>query len=484
MANRNNGRNQNNRNRSRVPEGRITKVPRRKLLNTFRPEIFGAVIFVGIFIYLVVNIVFYAGKDKVSIYEVQGDNISVVNRFKGIALRQENILTSECAGNINYYIQNGKRSAKRGVIFSVDEGSKLYSEILDKTGVDQLQDNDIKQIKNVIYGYLDEYTGFNFQEVAEFKHEVSDTIFELVNDSSIENMKSIASVNSTSSFHIKRADTAGVISYKSDKLCGLDFDNVTDAMYEDTYDVGRQNLRSTGLVSAGEPICRIVTDENWKIAVKIPEDVYIGLLEQNKVSVYINNYYFPVECQMETVQRGSSYYALLSLDKYMPMYIDERILTVEFESRLEGGLKVPLSAIEKREFYVIPLQYLIEDDQFTGPVFKMEGYSEETGQPIYIPVYPSKYYSDNENAYVDTSLFNDGDWVDIPSTGERYKIGVKNSIEGVYVVNKGYYQFVKVERIRQNAEYAIVKKSNRDGLNLYDHIALDASKAKDQAIIY
>jgi hypothetical protein len=114
----------------------------------------------------------------------------------------------------------------------------------------------------------------------------------------------------------------------------------------------------------------------------------------------------------------------------------------------------------------------------------MEGYSEETGQPIYIPVYPSKYYSDNENAYVDTSLFNDGDWVDIPSTGERYKIGVKNSIEGVYVVNKGYYQFVKVERIRQNAEYAIVKKSNRDGLNLYDHIALDASKAKDQAIIY
>ena len=43
---------------------------------------------------------------------------------------------------------------------------------------------------------------------------------------------------------------------------------------------------------------------------------------------------------------------------------------------------------------------------------------------------------------------------------------------------------VKIERLRQNNEYAIVKKNTKDGLNLYDHIALDASVAKDQAIIY
>ena len=67
---------------------------------------------------------------------------------------------------------------------------------------------------------------------------------------------------------------------------------------------------------------------------------------------------------------------------------------------------------------------------------------------------------------------------------EVYRVGLKNTLEGVYIVNKGYFQFVKVERIRQNEEYAIVKKNTKDGLNLYDHIALDATMAKDQAIIY
>ena len=207
---------------NRIKRGRtgskITKLHKRSLLNHMRAEYFCAVIFVIIFIYIIINFLVYAGKNKVSIYEVQGDNISTESKYTGIALRTENIVSSDYAGYINYYIQNGKRSAKNGVIFSIDEGSSLYNEITDRTGVDQLQDNDIKSIKNVIYGYLDDYSGFRFDEVAEFKQEISDTIYELVNDTSIENMKIIASQGSTSSFHVRRADTAGVISYKNDGL--------------------------------------------------------------------------------------------------------------------------------------------------------------------------------------------------------------------------------------------------------------------------
>ena len=464
--------------------GKITKVPKRRFTSHLRPEFFGALIFAVIFIYLIINILFYANKNKVAIYEVQGDNISTENRFTGIALRKESIISSDYAGYINYYIQNGKRSAKNGVVFSVDEGSKLYTEILEKSGVDQLEDNDIKQIKNVIYGYLDDYSGFRFDEVAEFKQEVSDTIYELINDSSIENMKSIASVGSTSAFHVKRTEQAGVVSYRNDKLCGIDFEGVTDDMFEKGYDFGQQNLRSTGLVSAGEPICRLVTDENWQIAVKVPENVYISLLELDRVSIYVNDYYLPIDCDLKTVQRGSSYFAVLSLDKYMPMFIDDRVVSVEFEASVEGGLKVPLSAITKKEFYLVPLTLLCDDPQYTGQVFKKEGYSEETGNPIYIPVYPSKYFSDDYYAYIDTELLSEGDVLDNPETDERFKVGLKNTIEGVYIVNKGYFQFVKVERIRQNAEYVIVKKGTKDGLNLYDHIALDATKAKDKQIIY
>jgi len=464
--------------------GRITKVHKRRLLNHLKAEYFGAVIFVLIFIYMIFNFLFYSNKEKAGIYEVQADEISTDNVYKGIALRTENIITSDYAGYINYYIQNGKRSAKNGVIFSVDEGSKIYGQIVENTGLDQLQENDIKSIKNVIYGFLDDYNGFNFEQVVDFKTQLSDTIYELVNDSSIENMKSITAGNTSSAFHVRRTDSAGVISYRNDKLCGKTFEDITDDMFKDGYEVGQTNLRSTGLILAGDPICRIVTDEKWQIAVNIPEKTYIDLLEQNSIQVYINDYYIPVECGLKTEQRGSSYYALLSLDKYMPMYIDERFLDIEFVSDTADGLKIPVSSISKKEFYVIPLSYLTENEQFTGEVFLKVGLSEETGSPIYIPVYPSKYYSDSDYAYVDLALFEEGDVIGNKVTGENYVIGLKKGIEGVYVVNKGYYQFVKIEKIKQNAEYAIVKKNMKDGLNLYDHIALDAASAKDKAIIY
>ena len=35
---------------------------------------------------------------------------------------------------------------------------------------------------------------------------------------------------------------------------------------EDSYDFKQESMRSTGLVLAGESICRMVTDENWQIS--------------------------------------------------------------------------------------------------------------------------------------------------------------------------------------------------------------------------
>ena len=52
------------------------------------------------------------------------------------------------------------------------------------------------------------------------------------------------------------------------------------------------------------------------------------------------------------------------------------------------------------------------------------------------------------------------------------------------LVNKGYYVFVRIEKLRSNNEYAIIKSNTPDGLRQYDHIALNASDAVDQALIY
>ena len=65
-----------------------------------------------------------------------------------------------------------------------------------------------------------------------------------------------------------------------------------------------------------------------------------------------------------------------------------------------------------------------------------------------------------------------------------YTIELKESLEGVYNINKGYALFRRIERITQNDEYCLIKENTEYGLKLYDHIALDADTAVDSGIIY
>ena len=67
----------------------------------------------------------------------------------------------------------------------------------------------------------------------------------------------------------------------------------------------------------------------------------------------------------------------------------------------------------------------------------------------------------------------------------KYTIGSDiGSLKGVYNINKGYAVFKQINILSENDEYAIVETKTRYGLSLYDHIALDGSKIKeDQAVI-
>ena len=84
----------------------------------------------------------------------------------------------------------------------------------------------------------------------------------------------------------------------------------------------------------------------------------------------------------------------------------------------------------------------------------------------------------------DTAEFTEGDILCNTTSGERVKIATVNYLDGVYCVNKGYYVFTRIEKLRSNDEYTIVKKNTKDGLRLYDHIALNAADAVEGKIIY
>ncbi len=62
-------------------------------------------------------------------------------------------------------------------------------------------------------------------------------------------------------------------------------------------------------------------------------------------------------------------------------------------------------------------------------------------------------------------------------------MGQTGSLQGVYNINKGYSVFRQIEILAENNEFYIVQKGTRYGLNVYDHIILDADAVEGEGVL-
>ena len=69
-------------------------------------------------------------------------------------------------------------------------------------------------------------------------------------------------------------------------------------------------------------------------------------------------------------------------------------------------------------------------------------------------------------------------------TTGTYTIGSDvDKLTGVYNINKGYAVFKQIDILAQNNKYTIVDTGTSYGVALYDHIALDGSKIKENQLV-
>ena len=110
-------------------------------------------------------------------------------------------------------------------------------------------------------------------------------------------------------------------------------------------------------------------------------------------------------------------------------------------------------------------------------------------------VEPTIYNATSTHYYVDVSALPEGSYLLNLNNNEngsgattdsapRYRIGAKDSLSGVYNVNKGYTIFRKIEVIESNSEHYIIKTGTSYGVSLYDHIILDRKTVKEGQVIY
>lgn len=451
---------------------RVVKFKRRKSINI------GIVVFLILFLYIAIYIYIYLTKDKLSIYEVHEGTTAIDNHITGIILRDEKLINSEKAGYITYHQKEGVRVAKNAAIYSINESGQLENIVAVNDIPVTLSNKNYDKFKHSIKTFQKTFSCNDYSSLYKFKENIQNTALDIINETIMTQGNTI--MDNTD---ISYSNESGVITYYMDSYETLTPETVTSDMYEQK-NYKRISLRNAQTIERNSPVYKLITSENWSIVLPLEKVQYEKLAGKEKASFTVLNDNFEMTANLVLLQpKGDTYYAQLILNKYLSNYLDERFIDIELDFDSIDGLKIPVSAVVEKEFFLVPLNYFAQ-----GSESKEMGLTKKTitknGDITYSHVPTDIYYQDDNVAYVDKDLFPIGTMLQSPVNSDIYTLSEIGKLTGVYNVNQGYAVFRRIEVLSKNDEYYVIKEKTPNGVSVYDHIALDGMAAVDNAIIY
>ncbi len=446
----------------------------------------GMVIFALIFLYMAFYVYQYITRNKVQPYEVVEGSIVSDRSFTGLILRSETVEYAAQSGYINYYVREGRRAAVGTNIYSLDETGQA-ARMLEENALSQelLSEQDLANIKRALSSFSLSYSDENFDQVYDAKYSLDSMVLEYSNFNSL-NMDEVLVQQLGGNFSQVKSGVSGVISYSIDGFEDLEPAAVTAAAFDES-SYSRAITHAGDLIEQGTPVYKIITDDNWSLLFPLSDtDVAeLGTSESLQVRFPGENFTTTGAYSMITGADGKPY-GKLDFSKYMIQFLSDRYVDFQVIMEVAQGLKIPVSSVTQKNFYLVPVSYLTTGGDSDEEGFLKEIYTENGTLVEFIPT--TVYYSTDEFYYIDTGEDEEiraGDYLVKPESTDRFQIGQTASLQGVYNINRGYSVFKQIEILAQNNEFYTVRKGTSYGLSVYDHIVLDASTVEGEGeLIY
>ncbi|HIT64355.1 MAG TPA: hypothetical protein IAC37_07940 [Candidatus Ventrimonas merdavium] len=445
----------------------------------------GMIIFAIIFVYMAFSVYTYIKKDKVQFYEVVEGNIVNDSQHTGVILRQERVESTDRAGYINYYIREGKRAAVGTRIYSIDETGSMATFMEENPEANvTLTDANLTDIKRQLSAFAAEYDQQSFSELYDLQYSLEAAVLEYVNFNSLGNLD-VLMQQTGMTFQQVKAPVSGVVSYAIDGFEGLTPDQVSQDTFDRT-NYTKAITKAGNLIEQGEPVYKLVTSDDWSIVFPMTDQQREDYSGKDTLHIRFTGKELETDgaFSMITGADGTAY-GKLDFTQYMVQFVSDRYVNFEVDMASTDGLKIPVTAVTEKDFYLVPVSYMMQGGDSSNPGFMKEVYTEEGTVPEFVPT--TIYYSTEEYYYIDMSEngeFKAGDYIMKPDSQERYQIGPSASLQGVYNINKGYAVFKQIEILNSNDEYYTIRKGTDYGLSVYDHIVLNADTVYEGQLIY
>ncbi len=462
----------------------------------------GTIMFGILFIYMSFSAILYFTTTHIESYQVTSGPLSRNETYTGLAIREETVCTAPSSGYITYYAREGSKINASGAVYGLSSTKK-------STSTASLTTEELLKIRNDMMSFSKGFNSSKFNNTYSFKYELKGNILQyaesensssapLTSDEYDESDDSSEGDITNSNVYagnesICQSQSDGIILYSTDNYEGKTIDTVTAEDF-DQNSYHETDLKTSDSVQSGDDVYTIITDERWSLLIPLSDKQAEKLKDRSTIRVKFLKDDMTQNGDFSIITIDGGKYGQIDFNKGLIRYASDRFLDIELVTNTVVGLKIPLSSIVTKDFYVVPSRMATTQNNETG--FMLASGNKDSGTFKSVSIYASvedasvsKLATDGSEDqpmiyYIDKSSFKEGDALIDPDTGEKYIIGETDTLEGVYCINKGYAVFRRIEILDQNEEYAIVSKNTSYGLARYDHIVRNADKVKEEDILY
>lgn len=441
----------------------------------------GLVIIGVILLQVLIYVIMYFNTNHIERYEVREGSLTVSNVYTGIALREEKVVNNPAAGYVNQFIYDGERAAVGDLVYTIDETGRLEARVTGQFEESKLSDKELREFRSEIINYMHGFQETNFESVYDFKRSLKNTVSKISNSNLLRNLEDLKGTDIINYCH---SPETGVISYWTD---GYEETRPEDLTMEDFDKKHYEKKQVIGdeLTEKDVPIFKVNTSELWDLVIPIDLERGKQLEAEGYVKVrFLKNQYESWASTELLYGKDGATLLKLGFNNSMVTFASERFLDVELILEEDTGLKIPLTAIVDKEFFLLEEPYLIDEGQKGKRTVIRQCYLEDgtiSTERLTVGIY--SFDESTGKYYVDATFLNTGDILHQLDNQTTEVVRERATLTGVYNINKGYADFREISILYQNDEYAIVKSGTEYGLKVYDYIVLNAEYVNDQQFI-
>ena len=323
----------------------------------------GLIIIGFIFVQMLIYVIMYFNTSHVERHEVREGSLAINTTYTGIALRQETIVNNPAAGYVNFYVYDGERTAVGDLVYTVDETGRLEKRSGGQFEESKLSEQELREFRSEIINYVHGFDEKNFESVYDFKRSLKNTVAKISN---VNFLKNLEELSGNDVINYCYAPTTGVVSYWTDGYEDALPEDLTESDFKrEKYE--KKQVIGDEVVEKDVPLYKICTSELWDVVIPVEEALGKSLEEEGYVKVRFqkNQYESWASTKMLYGKDGKTYLKL-SFNNSMVTYVSDRFLDVQLILEEETGLKIPLTAIVEKEFFLLEEPYLIDDGQIGG----------------------------------------------------------------------------------------------------------------------